>query len=384
MAAKRFAFPVMDALNMSSTHMAEVTHCDLPLVRDVLQRKVATATQQREAKFAESSFVDTETGALQCLLRVGDYVALPITIVGSLCHGQGGGSVAEDSEVLVHAPGLAGAFPVRLSELASFRGRVELSSSAKAGADGSNESAQLGSVCLLESIRMHGIVRDVLDRFYKRARRRSLACAGAAELLARGDEINVNGLALDFPYHCGGAHATKRFLDITEEACTHFSEHGKHGAKVLSRYGVAAAVGVAVDPASQVPHLFWHPGGAPAACLAPVLHGSRLLPVGTTKLAYNGPTSSCEMLHAEDPRRYMNPTVEGRYDCTTWLSQGLFGVCPGDPWRLQDTRTPTGRDGADSQHQLVVFGVAYDELEGEFELYLRDTQTGSIVPANDV
>lgn len=361
MNVKRFAFPVVvDALNTRNTRMTEITLDRLPRAREALQPRLSSS--------AGSWLACSETGGLKCVLTVGEHVTLPITIVGSPLDSTGAGG---DEDVLVHAPGLAGAFPVSLSELASFRGRIQPCGTR----DSTEESTQLGSLCLLESLGKHGVSPNVLDRFYKRARRGSLTCGGLAELLARGDEVNTDGLSLDFPYHCGGVQATKRFLDITEAACTHFSPQGTHGTKVISRYGVAVAVGVAVDSSMRMPCLFWHPSGAPAACLAPVLHGSRLVPVGRTTLAYNGPTSSCEVLQREDPRRYMNLTVEDRYDCTTWLTKGLFGVRPGEPWPRDVAR----EDGA-----RLVLGVGYDPADEEFELYLQDSRTGQIEPANDV
>lgn len=369
MSARRIAFPVMDALQLTNTHMSEVTSETLPRVRDML-------LQKRLRGF--SAPPPLAEGGLQLIARIGEYVALPMTIVGSLAEGTGAISSNDDGggdELLVHAAGMPGAFPVGLADLVRFRGQLVPAGLASSPVP-NEESVQLGGLYLLEAMRRYGLHDGkLLDRFYMRARRGALSCAGSAALFARGDEVSEAGLRLDFPYHCGGAQAEKRFLDTSAPACTHFAAHGAHGTKVLSRYGVAVSVGVAVDAAMQVPCLLWHPTGAQAACLAPVLHGARLVPVGAVKLAYNGPTSACEMLHHEDPRRYMNP-VSGaaeEHDGSVWLTEGLFGVRPGDEWTV----------GADGSSQ-VVQGVRYDDEEREFELYVRDPATGVVSPAGDV
>ncbi|EPY36122.1 hypothetical protein STCU_00744 [Strigomonas culicis] len=196
-----------------------------------------------------------------------------------------------------------------------------------------------------------------------------------ARLLEQGGRINNEALQLSFPYHCGGEQALRRFLDATADACALFPPRRgpaaatQHGTKVLTRYGLATSVGVAAAGASlHVPALLWHPSGAPAACLAPLLHGTALLPVGHHKLAYNGPTAACAVLTREDPRLYM---TDGPLDTTAWLTEGLFGVRPGSAW---------GRAG----EGWVVLGVGYSAAESEMDLCVSHEQSGDVRLADDV
>nr|CCC91105.1 conserved hypothetical protein [Trypanosoma congolense IL3000] len=205
----------------------------------------------------------------------------------------------------------------------------------------------------------------VLDNLLSLVRRRVVSLRGSETLLRIGGRINDEGLELSFPYHCGGSHALKQYFDVSEEACTLFGPNMKHGTKMLCRYGAAVMVGVAPEKSLGCPVPFWNPMGAPAACLAPVFNGCHVIPVGEVKLEYNGPAPNSVTLVPEDASRYLNPTVDGRFDVTSWLNEGLFGVQVGQPVE----------EGA------VVHGVCYDAEHCEFVLYVRDTVDGAVRPS---
>ncbi|KAG5498787.1 hypothetical protein JKF63_03076 [Porcisia hertigi] len=325
----------------------------------------------------------TEEGLL-CALQVGTDLTVPLTIIG---HCEDGDTEADIKEKLVvHTTGLPGGFVV--SELELLRGRARLRPPPQCAAGDTPSS--LGSICLMEAVTKELLTepnqspthtvspRGVLDAFYRIARRRHFSLAGMSRLLECGSRLHPGALHLDFPYQCGGAQATKRYLDITTEVTNVFGAHVQHGAKVLSRYGVAVSVGV-VDRLTSLttPALMWHPSGAPAACLAPILHGCLILPLGTVALDYNGPIPGSPLTVKEDPRRYMSITGHDRYDNSVWLARGLFGVQPGTPW-------PRSRTASAATTPYEVVGVGYDEAAGEMELLVRDTVSNEVVAAADV
>lgn len=366
MASKRLAFPVLDALNPSCTHLCEITRAPLMQVFDII---TARAQAPSLARLAPASL-----DAVHCALRVGGSITVPFTVVGAVV-GQ-----EADGNVLVHFSGLSGALPIALTELQRCRGVLSVESegvySATPGAttedDGNDDrdAAQLGSLCALEVVSRDVHQHRTLDAIYCNARRRHRAVVGLEKMMVAGSRLNVRALRCDFPYHCGGAQAERRYVDARDDVCAVFGPHFTHGTKVLSRCGVAVSVGVAEEASVGTPGLLWHPSGAPAACLAPMLHGSATVPVGVVALDYNGPTAASELLTEEDPRRYLNCTVDGEYDKSTWLCGGLFGVQPGQPMA-----TPDGRS-------CVVCGVGFDTEEKELELYLRDVKSGEVVAAD--
>lgn len=343
---KRCAFPILDASCSTNAHMSLICQDILPRVLDILTGRPSTRGVTKCAP-----------EGITVALHVGTGISIPLTFVGSRS-GDGGGS-----EVLAHSPGLSGAFPIQLSELAVCRGQFLLGSTAADTA--TEESRQLGALCVLETLQ-HRPVKRVLDEIYRRARRRHFSVVGTESLISVGEKLNITALQLSFPYHCGGEQATKRYFDIRPEACSLFPPAAQHGTKVLTRYGTAVCVGIAVDDTLQVPCVYWHPSGTPAGCLAPAIHGLRALPVGAVPLQYNGPTNQCQMLDREDARRYMNIT-EGGYDATTWLCEGLFGKRPGEEWGTA----------------AEVVGVLYDQSHEECELTVRDAQ-GNVTVADDV
>ncbi|CCW68139.1 unnamed protein product [Phytomonas sp. Hart1] len=342
--------------------MTEITQDVLSPLENVLisKKKIRESLTRRE-------------DGLACLYKVGSQVTLPLTFIGALHDPDRneGTTNGLPKTILVHSPGLSGAFHVHLNDLLSCRGQFTTDKHTTSG-----ESQQLGFLCLMEvlqaSLRHQGPLKasDIMEQVYLKGRRRHFSAQGTIHLLRRGDQINPDALRLDFPYHTGGTHALKRYMDITNKACQHFCGHAAHGIKVLSRYGSAVSVGVAPNAVLGTPCLYWHPYGAQAACVAPALHGCRLLPVGKVRLQLNGPTSSCEVLHKEDIRRYMNPNVEGLYDSSLWLCEGLFGVRPGQPWR--------------ENKFTCVLGVGFNETEGEFELLLKETQSDTVFFADDL
>jgi hypothetical protein len=322
---------------------------------------------------------------------------VPVTIVGA-CEARGDDEYTGEDNMVVHSPGLPGGFVVRRHELLRSRARV-LPRACVGPPDASALQPSLGAVSLLEAVNAHFAAerappssnaaektRSILDNFYLRARRRHFSLAGMAELLHRGSQLHPATLQLDFPYQCGGVQATKRYLDITPEVTDVFGAEMRHKAKVLSRYGIAVSVGV-VDHLRSVasPALLWHPAGAPAACLAPLLHGCALLPVGTVSLDYNGPVPGSPLTHKEDPRRYMKLAKHGDYDDSVWLTEGLFGVKPGSAWPPASADNLASKAGASSPPtSSEVVGVGYNEEAAEMELLVRDSATGKVIAASDV
>lgn len=334
-----------------------------------------------------------------CTLSVGPDLHVPVTIVGA-CDAKSDVEYEGEDNIVVHSPGLAGGFVVSRRELLHCRAHLSprLPSSVSTEGEDDHRNA-LGSVSLLQTVNAHFAAerhrpftttgtapRGILDDLYTRMRRRHFSLSGMTQLLHRGSLLHHGALQLDFPYQCGGAQATKRYLDITPEVTDVFGAPMRHGAKVLSRYGVAVSVGV-VDgmPRSSSPALLWHPSGAPAACLAPLLHGCQLLPVGAVVLDYNGPVPGSPLTFREDPRRYMKLSAEGCYDDSVWLTEGLFGVTPGSAWP-PPARVEAfgGRAGSTASSSCAVVGVGYNEVAGEMELFVRDTSTGEVVAAADV
>lgn len=329
----------------------------------------------------------TEEGLL-CALQVGADLTVPLTIIGSCDDGDSEADVK--SKLVVHTTGLPGGFVVSEEELVRGRARLRPPLPPAAG----DTPSSLGSVCLIEAVTRDLLTasnnsptpsaspRGVLDAFYRLARRRHFSLAGMARVLECGSRLHPGALQLDFPYHCGSAHATKRYLDITTEVADVFGANMRHGTKVLSRYGVAVSVGV-VDRLTSLttPALMWHPSGAPAACLAPILLGCPVLPLGTVALDYNGPVPGSSLTIKEDPRRYMNIIGDDRYDNSVWLTQGLFGVKPGTSWSRPGK---AGNDAGTTLTGYEVVGVRYDEAAEEMELLVRDAVTNEVVAAADV
>ncbi|GET90893.1 hypothetical protein, conserved [Leishmania tarentolae] len=329
----------------------------------------------------------TEEGLL-CALQVGADLTVPLTIIGSCDDSDSGGNV--NGKLILHTTGLPGGFAVEEKELLRGRARLRPPSPPASG----DTSSSLGSVCLIEAVTRNlltdssnsptpsGSPQGVLDDFYRLARRRHFSLAGMCRLLECGSRLHPNALQLDFPYHCGSAHATKRYLDITAEVADVFGSHMRHGTKVLSRYGIAVSVGVIDRLTSlETPALMWHPSGAPAACLAPILLGCPVLPLGTVTLDYNGPVPGSSLTIKEDLRRYMNIIGDDCYDNSVWLTQGLFGVKPGASW---SPPLKTGNDVGTAMTGYEVVGVRYDEAAEEMELLVRDTATNEVVAAADV
>ncbi|KAH9579964.1 hypothetical protein LSM04_005141 [Trypanosoma melophagium] len=337
-------FPLLRALG-KAPHLIEVRPDAAVAARSLL------FGSSNKVPFLQGSADHTES--FYCSYSVGEGFSIPMSFIGS-CSELG------EETVLVHIPGLPGAFPVSMEELRSHKDffhpdyeNVSVTS---------EESANLTLFCATEAVKKGMGEQKVLDHLLYIARRRFVSLRGSETLLKVGNRINEEALQLSFPYHCGSSHASKRYLDITPEVCTLFGNHIKHGIKMLCRYGIAVMVGVASDETFDCPVPFWNPSGAPAACLAPMFNGCRTIPVGEVKLEYNGPTTNSLLLNAEDPARYLNPTLDGKYDVTTWLNEGLFGVKVG--------QTVNG--------SCVVHGVCYNEKHSEFELHIRDMSTGEI------
>ncbi|CAD2217980.1 hypothetical protein AGDE_04808 [Angomonas deanei] len=209
-----------------------------------------------------------------------------------------------------------------------------------------------------------------MDRLYRVARRRHFSLAGTESLLRVGSSLNVDGLELTFPYHCGSEHSIKEYLDISPEVCALFDENetgtSLHGCKVLTRYGVSTSVGVVKkEGVLGVPALLWHPSGAACARLAPLLHACRRIKVGDVKLVYNGPSSSCDVLRPESPRLYMK---DDAIDDTVWITQGLFNGVPGQAW----------------DDKWDVIGVAFNDAYGEMDLIGRHRETKEEMPLDDL
>lgn len=343
-----------------TTRLCAVTQAGLPQLLAQLQ----------EATQAPLRIADD---GVRCTLAVGPDVSAPLTIIGA-CEARGDEEYRGEDNIVVHSPGLPGGFVVPRQEL--LRCRAHISGQAAAATQPPTVQPSLGSLSLMEAVNAHFAAgapptpRSILDAFYTRARRRHFSLAGMTQLLHRGAQLHADALQLDFPYQCGGTQATKRYLDITPEVADVFGGvEMRHGAKVLTRYGVAVSVGVADHlPSVATPALLWHPSGAPAACLAPLLHGCALLHVGAVSLDYNGPVPGSPLTVREDPRRYMKLDAPGGYDDSVWLTEGIFGVKPGDAW------TPSS----------VVVGVGYSEETAEMELYVRDNATGAVTAAADI
>lgn len=297
-----------------------------------------------------------DAGVFYCGYHVDESFAISMTFIGSSEeHG--------DQAVLVHVPGLPGAFPVSMEELRRHKQFFRLKT--EGGSPASDESAQLALFCAAEAAGSGMDKMKVLDHLLSGSRRRLASLRGVETLLKIGHRINGEALHSSFPYHCGSDHAFKRYYDITPEACALFGPQMKHGAKMLCRYGVAVMVGVASDESLGCPAPFWNPSGAPAATLAPMFHGCHTLPVGEVKLEYNGPTANSVLLSPEDPARYLNPTLDGKYDVTAWLNEGLFGV----------------KVGQKVERDSVVYGVCYNRERSEFELHVQELSTGEVRPS---
>lgn len=297
-----------------------------------------------------------DADGFSCEYNVNEYFSIPMTFVGS-CEEYG------DQAVLAHVPGLNGAFPVLMDDLSRyrrfFRPKVGDGFCAK------DENAHLALLCATEAVAtgIQGI--KVLDYLLSVSRRRLASLRGVEALIDIGGRVNVEALQLSFPYHCGNEHALKRYYDITQEACSLFGCQMKHGAKILCRYGVAVFVGITPEKSLGCPAPFWNPTGAPAACLAPMFNGCRTLCVGEVKLEYNGPSPNSPLLIPENPTRYLNPTLDGKYDVSSWLNEGLFGV----------------KVGQTVENDCIVHGVCYNVERFEFELHVKELSTGEVRPS---
>ncbi|KAK7195450.1 hypothetical protein NESM_000472200 [Novymonas esmeraldas] len=386
MAAVRTAFPVL-VRGASATPLATQMR--------IVSRTPLASLQLQLQEIVRAPLPLTGEGLL-CAMQVGADLTVPLTVVGAcdddnVAGGEAGGCL------VVHSPGLPGGFVVSPGEL--LRSRARLRPPCRSGVAGDSPSS-LGTVCLMEAVSKEwaGVPRSspvvasspsppppcsgVLDTFYRLARRRHFSLAGMARVMECGARLHTDALQLDFPYQCGGAQATKRYLDITADVADVFGAHMRHGTKVLSRYGVAVSVGV-VDRLTSLatPALLWHPSGAQAACIAPILHGCPLLPLGTVTLDYNGPVPGSRLNSKEDPRRYMDVASQSDYDGSAWLTQGLFGVRPGDAWSPPASPKSNGH-GTTAEFEVV--GVAYSEAAEEMELLVRDPASGTVVAAADV
>ncbi|KEG14885.1 hypothetical protein DQ04_00271190 [Trypanosoma grayi] len=294
--------------------------------------------------------------SFHCNYHIGEGFTIPMTFIGS-CEEYG------EEMVLVHVPGLPGAFPVAVEKLRRHKYFFHLKEEDVEVV--SEEVAQLGLLSVMEAVKKRIGDPEVLDHLLSVARRRQASLRGAELLISIGNRINEEALQLSFPYHYGNHHASKRYFDITPEACTLFGNHMKHGAKMLCRYGVAVMVGIAADESLGCPVPFWNPSGAPAACLAPMFNSCHSILVGEVKLDYNGPIANSDLATPEDPARYLNPTLDGVYDVSSWLNEGLFGV----------------KVGQLVENGCVVHGVCYNEGRQEFELHVRELSTGEIRPS---
>lgn len=353
-------FPLLRALGKVS-HFTEVQTRAVGKAQQILFGSVGSNAQKCTTSHGE-------VAALRCRYRVCDAFEVPMSFIGS-CQEHG------DNMILAHVPGLPGAFPVSTEELHRHKSfflidnsRDDWGSATVNNADDMqlSECVQLSLLCVMEALETEGGGASILDKLLSLVRRRAASLRGSELLLATGSRINEGGLELSFPYHCGNSHASKRYFDISQEACTLFGPHVKHGTKMLCRYGTAVVVGVAPEESLGCPVPFWNPLGAPAACLAPVFSGCPAIPVGEVKLEYNGPTTSSSLLDAEDASRYLNPTVDGRFDVSSWLNEGLFGVKVGQPVE----------DGC------VAHGVCYDLNLCEFVLFVRELSSGEVRPSS--
>eukprot|EP00796_Vickermania_ingenoplastis_P006018 gene6018-4322_t len=323
----------------SPTRMVEVSHHALAAVQEVISSRGGPTLS-----------VARDGSGLPLTLQVGR-VSAPLTVLGSIVGDKEG-------RLAAHSPGLPGAFPLTLEELGRLRCRMTMPETKSVA-----PSPELGAACLLEAV-LHAPTHaetDCLDTFYRLARRRHFSLLGMEELLRIGSTINPEALQLSFPYHCGGVQARKEYFDILNDVVCLYGAHAMHRAKILSRYGLAACVGVRMDDSLGVPALYWHPSGAPAACCAPLLHSCGTVAVGMVELEYNGPTNTSELLGTTPPSRYLAATGPAEYDTTVWLTRALFGVQPGEPWE--------GWQAAVSDEPLEVHGVQYNAVSNEFELF---------------
>lgn len=386
-----------------------------------------------------------EHDVLEVWLRVGR-LAAPLTILGEALLDGNRNACARSTSCLLaaHTPGLPGAFVFPMDHLRYCRCRVVFNASPSL-------CTELGSTCLLEAVRRHLQLQEdrgrgntglfvldplsassdsYLDGFYRLARKRHFSLVGLENVLDIGSEINTEALELSFPYHCGGEQASKTYFDILPDAIEMFQVHQEckaerdtlrascsssweHGAKVLSRYGVTVCVGVrphissyqivsennqdcsgqrnrkAATANTEIPTLFWHPAGATAACMAPLLHsGIGTTVVGKVSLEYNGPSSTSPLLVRELPSRYLLHEEEkeclggskggvNAYDQMTWLHRALFGVDPKEEWR--------GWQSSSRNEPVTVHGIRLSPFsEGELELYLKGEKSGEIFSAADI
>lgn len=349
---KRVAFPLFHRPHA----LVELSQLALPRLTEKLSRRVSGGALK----------VD-DSGLVNVRLKVG-CISLPLSILGETIADQ-----PFDHCLAVHSPGLRGALLLSEDDLMSTRCTI-VSTSAEP-----HDSDSLGAGCLLEAVKPDNTVG--LENYYRLARKRHFSVGGLRAMMAVGEQVNVVSLRPSFPYHCGGRQAEKKYFDTLPEMLSLFGSHCCHGTKVLSRYGAATCVGVRVDDLMGVPLVYWHPSGAEAACLAPLMHSCGTVPIGQAKLEYNGPVPESPLLRQENLTAFLHNSggEDEAFDCSVWLNHHLFGVSPAELWKGKPQLHATS-----CSEPLIVHGSQYDNEAGEFDLFLRGCNSGLVFRAADI
>jgi len=244
-------------------------------------------------------------------------ISIPLSVVGECIDDE------NREELLLHSPSLSTTVGVTLTELEASLDRFQRTPKVEL-------AEEITASCVMSAVSLAVQTRSAfLKALVVSAKRRSMTLAGMMNLLQVGTRFaQERQIAPTFPYHCGRDHAVQQWFDVSDEACSQFGVDLQHGVKILTSEGVGVCVGVAVNPSSNVPALYWQPLGSPAARIAPLFHSLGRVVVGHVRLEPNGPSPHSEVCIPEPLERYLNPGPM-QWDTTTWLNKGLFGVCAG-------------------------------------------------------
>ena len=292
--------------------------------------------------------------------RHSDGPLFPLTLVGC--------SADREDVVYAHTPSLPGGFPLTLREVERALRFLQW--------DRNEESAlsDAGLRVLLKAVTTGMLKGDacgagrVMDELEWQSHMHTITQRGMHELVRIGSCIPVGQLNRSFSYHVGGPnHATREYFDVSSEACSRFGPHIHHGCKVLTAYGVAICIGVAVTADVPVPMLYWHPPGTSAARVAPFIHAVGNVVVGGQRVDHGGPVKDSSIVLSEERlSRYLNLSSDSPTDIdrTKWLNVGLFRLLP----------------GAVVEPGFVSEGIGYDNERNALRLFLRNTANGEVVP----
>lgn len=229
----------------------------------------------------------------------------------------------------------------------------------------------------------------------------SMALAEAA-LEAKGLDRVVTGAAQvlttrrwseTFSYHCkGSGGGVRRTLDTRSSIIAPFfaGRHPEHGEKVLTPFGTAVFLGVAIpDGRDDMPTPMWHPSGSSFGVPWPMGHafalggGMGMLSLGRAPLELNGPTLRCPYVEPEDVSRYLHTTapvqvkalsgdgVDVYVDQTNWIAREMFGVEVGALHPLSQG------------HEVVGVGVrTFDCCCPFIDLFVKEISSNRIVCAS--